>query len=90
MAVKTITITTDAYDAIKHLKRGEESFSELFLRIAPKRITIKDIAGILKHTPEEAAAFKHRVLEYHKQLGEDWDKRIEDVRSRLKRHHRSH
>ncbi|MBS3125350.1 hypothetical protein J4211_03810 [Candidatus Woesearchaeota archaeon] len=33
MVTKTITITEDAYDAIKRMKRGDESFSELFKRM---------------------------------------------------------
>jgi len=89
MAVKTITITTEAYEAIKHLKREDESFSQLFVRIAKKPVTLKDIAGILKHTPQEADAFRKRVLLARKELGEGMDKRIEDVRTRLKRYHRS-
>ncbi|HLF54633.1 MAG TPA: antitoxin VapB family protein [Candidatus Nanoarchaeia archaeon] len=85
MVVKTITITEDAYKAIKSLKRGEESFSDLFLRVGKKQLTVKDIMGILKHTPEESAEFRRRVREVHKGIDESMKKRIEDVRSRLKR-----
>ncbi len=89
MVVKTITITEDAYDTIKGMKKPDESFSELFLRIGKKPLTIKDIAGILKHTPEEAAEFRKRFWEYRKSLGEGMEKRIEDVRTRFKRYNRS-
>lgn len=37
MAVKTITVTTDAYEALKGLKAEHESFSETILRVAKKR-----------------------------------------------------
>lgn len=89
MAVKTITVTEDAYEAIKRLKQGDESFSDLFLRISSKSITINDLAGILKHTPGEAEEFRKRVLDVHKRLGEGMRRRIEDVRSRLERANRS-
>lgn len=70
MAVKTITITTEAYQAIKGLKRGDESFSELFLRISPRTITIKDIAGIMKNSDIE-----ERFWELRKNLGKGMEKR---------------
>jgi predicted CopG family antitoxin len=89
MVVKTITVTEDAYEAMKRLKREYESFSDLFLRISGKPITIKDIAGILKHTPEETEEFRRRVLDVHKRLGEGMRRRIENVRARLERAHRS-
>lgn len=89
MAVKTITITTQAYEAIKHLKKAEESFSELFLRISPRKLTIKDIAGILQHTPEQTKQWQERIRQMRREFDEGMEKRIEDVRTRLKRAHRS-
>jgi predicted CopG family antitoxin len=38
MAVKTITVTKDAYDALRSMKEGDESFSEAILRISTSRI----------------------------------------------------
>ncbi len=89
MVIKTITVTEGAYESIKSLKRADESFSDLFLRIGKKPLKIMDIAGVLKHTPAEAAAFRKQFWEFRKSLGEGMQKRIEDVRVRLKRHHRS-
>ncbi|MBI4140804.1 antitoxin VapB family protein [Candidatus Woesearchaeota archaeon] len=86
MVVKTITVTEDAYDAMHHLKHEGESFSELFLRLSSKPILVKDIVGILQHTPEEARAFAERVKKIHEELGKGWEERIADVRARLKRH----
>lgn len=37
MAVKTITVTEDAYKALKSLKTSDESFSEAILRIAKRK-----------------------------------------------------
>jgi predicted CopG family antitoxin len=38
MAVKTITVTKDAYDALRSMKEGDESFSEAILRISTSRV----------------------------------------------------
>ena len=49
MAIKTITITENAYSQIKKLKVGDESFSELFTRIATEKSNnINKYFGILK------------------------------------------
>lgn len=54
MAVKTITVTEDAYESMKRLKRVDESFSELFLRLSgEKRSTGRSIYGILKGVDTE-------------------------------------
>lgn len=87
MTVKTITITQSAYDCIKSMKRGEESFSELFLRIGGRSLTIKDLAGVLHHNPEEAKSFRDKVWNARKESGKGLGGRVADVRSRLKRAH---
>lgn len=38
MAVKSLTVTEDAYDALKRLKHGDESFSETILRVSHEKI----------------------------------------------------
>ena len=85
MAVKTITVTEGAYDAMKRLKSDNESFSDLFLRIGQKQGTIKDIVGLLNESPEEAAAFVERVRLGRKEANRSAQKRIDYVRSRFKR-----
>jgi predicted CopG family antitoxin len=46
MAVKTITITEDAYEALKARKEAHESFSKAILRIAGRR-SLSEFAGAL-------------------------------------------
>ena len=46
--MKTITITDDAYKRVKKMKEGDESFSELFLRISSKKPPASVFLGILK------------------------------------------
>jgi len=63
MERKTIRLTEDAYEAIKRIKKPEESFSELCLRISSPKITIKDIAGTLKDSDIEKRFWKLRKQE---------------------------
>ncbi len=89
MVTKTLTVTENAYDAIKRLKQGDESFSDLFLRLGRRYVTVKEVAGILKDTPKEAAEFRNRMRQIREELGEGLNKRIDDVRTRFQRSHRS-
>ena len=51
MVTKTLTITKEAYEQLKALKRPEESFSEEIKRITGSKQDIMRFAGIL--TEEE-------------------------------------
>ncbi len=54
MTIKTITITEDAYNKIKSLKHNDESFSDLFRRLAENRSSAgKEFFGIFKASSEE-------------------------------------
>ncbi len=53
MTVKTITVTEEAYRSLKARKTGEESFSDVILRLT-KRRPLRDFVGIL--SPESADA----------------------------------
>lgn len=74
MAVKTITITEDAYEAVKRLKDESESFSELFKRLAGRKLKIKDAVGLWKGKID-VEAYKERVLEIHTKMGKDMEER---------------
>ncbi len=54
MTVKTITITENAYNALKQLKHSDESFSEVILRTTLKKATAEDWLGLFPGTSEEA------------------------------------
>ncbi len=87
MATKTITITEDAYSAVRRLKGDEESFSELFLRMSSKKLRINDILGVLKDSQEDVARFREDVQKSRAMASQGTDWRLADVRSRLKRTH---
>ena len=38
MTIKSLTITEDAYTALKTMKHGDESFSEVILRISQEKV----------------------------------------------------
>lgn len=46
MSVKTITVTENAYEALKKMKEPNESFSDIILRVA-KRRPLDDFFGVL-------------------------------------------
>lgn len=60
MVVKTITITEEAYRSLKARKAGEESFSDVILRLTRRR-PLRDFVGIL--SPESADAIRLAIDE---------------------------
>ena len=60
MVVKTITVTQEAYNALKGMKEERESFSETLLRISGRR-SILDFVGIL--SSESARKLKEVIKE---------------------------
>lgn len=68
MAVKTITVTEDAYRALAALKREGESFSDVIRRITRTSRSLLEFAGDWKDIP------KARLREV-----EEWLKRSDDL-----------
>lgn len=75
--VKTITVTNEAYEALKKLKTGEESFSEVIKRVAKPTFNIGDYLGILpkedldkarKALRERKASFSRDIEERRKRV----------------------
>ena len=61
MTTKTITITENAYDFIKRLKAEEESFSDLFIRLAKEKNPLERYFGVLKGNVKEAEARMKKI-----------------------------
>ena len=54
MVVKTITITEEAYNVLKCLKKTDQSFSEIIIEVGEvKRGNIGKFFGILKNRSKE-------------------------------------
>ena len=79
MAIKTITVTEDAYESIKALKRPDESFSKLFKRISKEKIKLSDFLGIAKGNIEED---RKRMRKNKDLLNKDFNKRLKYVSPR--------
>ena len=60
MAVKTITVTEDAYRRLKARKMADESFSDVILRLTRRR-PLSDFVGVL--SPETGDAMWHAIEE---------------------------
>ncbi|HLC76973.1 MAG TPA: antitoxin VapB family protein [archaeon] len=78
--VKTITVTNDAYEALKKLKMGDESFSEVIRRVAKPTFNIKDYFGILPREGAEEAQKKLREIKVS--FSKDMEERRKRVHSR--------
>ena len=55
MPHKTITISLEAYEALRRLKRPGESFSDVVLRLARGQPELSELAGAWGDVPEEGA-----------------------------------
>ena len=81
MTTKTITITEDAYNKIKHLKHENESFSKLFTRLTKeKHGNIDRFFGILKAKPAEIEKRRKHIVDIRNELSRDFEERIKKLR----------
>ena len=76
MATKTITVTDDAYNALRALKDGNESFSETILRVA-KRKPLSSFYGIL--SKKSADDLEKSIADFRKRKKNLHKKRIERI-----------
>ena len=78
--VKTITVTDDAYEALKKMKTEGESFSEVIRRVAKPTFNLKDYLGIL---PKEGVEEARKALrEVKAGFSKDMEERMKRVHSR--------
>ena len=50
--MKTITLSEEAYERLKAWKTGKESFSQVVLRLVPKRGTFGDLEDAFRTLPK--------------------------------------
>lgn len=82
MTIKSLTITENAYEILKRLKHGDESFSEAILRIGSERKNhVNRYLGILKMSESEVAEILHGIKKRRK----GWDIEFKQKQERLKR-----
>ena len=68
--VKVISLSNKAYATLKALKRGDDSFSDVVLKIAEKekKPSIMDLAGKWPGTKKDADAFKEMIKQNRKRF----------------------
>lgn len=76
MVVKTITVTKNAYEALKSVKTGNESFSEAILRISRKK-PLSNFYGIL--SKESGERLENAVMTMRKIRNKAHKKRISQI-----------
>lgn len=80
MSVKTITVTEDAYEALKSLKAARESFSETILRVSRRR-PLRDFFGAL--SKESGDKLEKAILDMRKRHGNAHNSRIKEIAEAL-------
>ena len=81
MATKTITVTEDAYEALRALKEPNESFSKAILRVA-KRKPLSSFIGILGEKSGEE--LEKAIVEGRRIRNEAHKKRMEKLMEDMK------
>ena len=76
MATKTITVTEDAYGALRSMKESRESFSEVILRIA-KRKPLGSFFGVF--SKDGGKKFEDTIIELRKKRNESHNLRMRKV-----------
>lgn len=82
MVIKSLTITEDAYDALKAMKHENESFSDTVIRITRNRVLVVErMFGALKMSEKEA----NELVKNIKKRREESDREYRKRRERLDR-----
>ena len=84
MAIKSLTITEEAYNLLKRFKYEEESFTEAILRIGKgKSSAIDKYFGILKLSEKEAEEWKNKIKKRRKEVDTEFKQRLNKLGSIL-------
>lgn len=75
MVVKTITVTQDAYETLKRAKHADESFSEVILRVVPRKATAADWFGICPGTEQELKKELRELKKRREAVSKEFKKR---------------
>ena len=81
MAVKTITVTENAYEALKAMKEPRESFSDTILRVAKKK-PLMSFYGIL--SKESGDKLEKFIIDRRKRNRKLHKKRMERLMKEMK------
>ncbi|MBI4918822.1 hypothetical protein HY837_02755 [archaeon] len=80
MTIKSLTITEKAYDTLKALKYGDESFSDVILRTGQEKVgAAAKFFGALKMSTEEAKEWKARIKKNRDEINKDFELRRKEI-----------
>lgn len=80
MGTKTVSLSDDAYERLKRLKKENESFSDVVRRVTGK-IKLRDFHGILKE--EAAEELEEIITEERRKHAEEYEKRMRKTKEKL-------
>jgi predicted CopG family antitoxin len=80
MATKTITVTEQAYEALKARKGPKDSFSETILRVAGKG-SLREFAGVL--SKQSADRLEQAIKKQRKRHAVEHEKRMQRISKKL-------
>ncbi|MBS3137053.1 antitoxin VapB family protein [Candidatus Woesearchaeota archaeon] len=84
MVIKSLTITEEAYNALKSVKYGDESFSDVVLRLSKEKIgAAARFAGALKMSESETKQWKEKVRKRREEMNIEFVQRSKNMRERL-------
>ena len=69
-SMKTITLSEEAYERLKAWKTGKDSFSQVVLRLVPKRGTFGDLEDAFRSLPKLSAEHSGTMVESMASPGE--------------------
>ena len=69
MVIKSLTITEEAYNVLKSIKHGDESFSKAIIRIGKRvPVNIEKYIGIIKRSDDEVKEWKSEIKSRRKEI----------------------
>ena len=84
MVIKSLTITEEAYNALKMIRRGDESFSKIIIRISEeKRGSIAEYFGALKDSKEKLNEIKKRIKSRRNEITSEFSERAKRIGDRI-------
>lgn len=85
MVVKTLTITEEAYTKMKRLKKDNESFSDLFNRLADQRLNVASrFRGIIKLSSQELSEWRKNLVTSKRFFSEQAAKKEKKLQARMR------
>ncbi|MEK6857400.1 MAG: antitoxin VapB family protein [Nanoarchaeota archaeon] len=81
MVIKSLTITENAYDVLSRLKHGNESFSDVIIRIGDeKSVDLEKYFGILKGGEKKAEELISTIKKRRIEFEEDYTKKLTNLK----------